>query len=121
MMAAIVAPCGRLNIAITLACLESARVRGGSVFPLFRGLTGTLVGLRRFADGAGGFLAGSAKPGASSSTRMARRPFLVMRRERGPSASRPQIGRDLHRDEHWCPARHSGGCPGRDLFPPAIC
>jgi hypothetical protein len=55
MMAAIVVPCGRLNIAITLACLESARVRGGSVFPLFRRLTGALAGLRRFADGAGGF------------------------------------------------------------------
>jgi len=33
MMAAIVVPCGRLNIAITLACLESARVRRGVGFP----------------------------------------------------------------------------------------
>jgi hypothetical protein len=28
-MAAIVVPCGRLNIAITLACLDSARVAEG--------------------------------------------------------------------------------------------
>ena len=71
MMAAMVVPCGRLNSAITLACLESARVRGGSFFRLFRGLVGALAGLRRFADGAGGFLAGSDELGASSSTRMA--------------------------------------------------
>jgi hypothetical protein len=71
MMAAIVVPCGRLNIAITLACLESARVRGGSVFPLFPGLAGAFADLRRLADAAGGFLAGSAEPDASSSTWMA--------------------------------------------------
>ena len=71
MIAAIVVPCGRLNIAITLACLDSARVRGDSFFPLFRRWASARVGLRRFADEAGGFFAGSAEPEASPSTPMA--------------------------------------------------
>ena len=50
---------------------STTRDRGGSSFPLFRGLVGALAGLRRFADGAGGFLVGSAEPDAASSTCMA--------------------------------------------------
>jgi hypothetical protein len=50
--------------------------------------------LRDFADGAGGFFAGSSAGPliTSSSTRMAPRPFLVMRRERAPSSVRRQTG-----------------------------
>jgi hypothetical protein len=46
MIAAIVAPWGRLNIAITLAYLEAARERGVSSRPLLRGLVVKKIGPR---------------------------------------------------------------------------
>src|SRR6266436_373792 len=76
MIAAIVAPCGRLSSAIMLACLVSARARAGSAWSspvLFRGLLGDLLVLPCFARWAAGFSVGS--PAAASvgscSTRMA--------------------------------------------------
>ena len=63
MIAAIVVPCGRLNRAITLACLVAARVC--SPLLRFRGPMGAVAGLRRFADGASGFFVG-ASPALSS-------------------------------------------------------
>jgi hypothetical protein len=51
MIAAIVVPCGRLNSATTLACLEPARERGDLSRPLFRGLAGAVVALRRLTKG----------------------------------------------------------------------
>src|ERR1700675_2819160 len=62
MTAAIVVPCGRLNSATTLACLEPARDRGDLSRPLSRGLAGAVVDLRRLTEGAGGFLVASSAP-----------------------------------------------------------
>src|ERR1700693_20176 len=54
MIAAIVVPCGRLNSATTLACLEPARDRRDLPRPFSRGLAGAVVGLRPLPEGGGG-------------------------------------------------------------------